>query len=117
SIVSIKANGAAMKSLIPAVSTVWKKYAPAQPIRYSFLDEEFANMYADVQRMEHIFTSFSALAIGIACLGLFALSAFMAEQRNKEVSIRKVLGASVGQLTALMSRDFIILVLIAIVIA
>lgn len=117
SVVSVKANGADMKSLIQGVSAVWKKYAPAQPIRYAFLDESFANMYIDVQRMGNVFTSFAVLAIMIACLGLFALSAFMAEQRNKEISIRKVLGASVSGITTMLSKDFAKLVLIAIFIA
>ena len=74
-------------------------------------------MYADVQRMGSIFTSFAILAIIIACLGLFALSAFMAEQRNKEIGIRKVLGASVSGITTMLSKDFVKLVVIAIVIA
>jgi putative ABC transport system permease protein len=74
-------------------------------------------MYADVQRMGDIFTSFAILAIAIACLGLFALSAFMAEQRNKEIGIRKVLGASVSGITLLMSKEFILLVALAILIA
>ncbi|MBN8787760.1 MAG: FtsX-like permease family protein, partial [Terrimonas sp.] len=84
---------------------------------YTFMDERFANMYADVQRTGNIFTSFSVLAIIIACLGLFALSAFMAEQRNKEIGIRKVLGASVAGITTMLSKDFVKLVLLAIVIA
>jgi putative ABC transport system permease protein len=74
-------------------------------------------MYADVTRMGHIFTSFAILAIAIACLGLFALSAFMAEQRRKEIGIRKVLGASIEGITAMLSADFVKLVIIAIVIA
>jgi putative ABC transport system permease protein len=74
-------------------------------------------MYADVQRTGSIFTSFAILAITIACLGLFALSAFMAEQRSKEIGIRKVLGASVQGITSLLSMDFVKLVLLAIVIA
>ena len=81
------------------------------------MDAEFANMYADVQRTGSIFTSFAVLAIIIACLGLFALSAFMAEQRSKEIGIRKVLGASVRGITTLLSMDFVKLVLLAIVIA
>jgi len=117
SIVSVKMNTAEIKNLVPAITSVWKKFAPAQPIRYTFLDESFKNMYADVQRMGSIFTSFAILAIIIACLGLFALSAFMAEQRSKEISIRKVLGASVTGITAMLSKDFVKLVLIAIVIA
>ena len=117
SIVSVKMNTADVKNLIPSIGAVWKKFAPAQPLRYTFLDESFANMYADVQRMGSIFTSFAILAIIIACLGLFALSAFMAEQRNKEIGIRKVLGASVSSISTMLSKEFVKLVVIAIVIA
>src|SRR5204863_6877556 len=117
SIVSVKVKTADIKNLVPSITSVWKKFAPAQPIRYTFLDESFANMYADVQRMGSIFTSFAILAIIIACLGLFALSAFMAEQRNKEIGIRKVLGASVSGITTMLSKDFVKLVIISIVIA
>jgi putative ABC transport system permease protein len=81
------------------------------------MDERFASMYADVQRMGHIFTTFATLAIIIACLGLFALAAFMAEQRSKEIGIRKVLGASIANITSLLSMNFIKLVFIAIIIA
>jgi putative ABC transport system permease protein len=117
SIVSVKINTANAGNVIPNVEALWKKLAPAQPIRYTFLDESFAAMYADVQSMGRIFTTFAVLAIVIACLGLFALSAFIAEQRGKEIGIRKVLGASVQGITTLLSKDFVKLVLIAIVIA
>ena len=117
SIVSVKISGADTKSVVSYVTAVWKNFAPNQPVRYSFLDESFENMYADVQRTASIFTSFAILAIIIACLGLFALSAFMAEQRNKEIGIRKVLGASVSGITAMLSKDFVKLVIISIVIA
>lgn len=117
SIVSVKVNTTDMRNMVASVTALWKKFAPEQPIRYTFLDDSFANMYADVQRMGRIFTSFAILAIIIACLGLFALSAFMAEQRSKEVGIRKILGASLANITNLMSKDFVKLVLIAIVIA
>ncbi|MGZ5133904.1 MAG: ABC transporter permease [Flavitalea sp.] len=117
SIVSVKINTANIRNLVPSVTSLWKKFAPGQPIRYNFLDESFANMYADVQRMARIFTSFAILAIIIACLGLFALSAFLAEQRSKEIGIRKVLGATISQLTSLLSKDFIKLVLIAVLVA
>ena len=116
-IIAAKLRSADTKRVIASVSTVWKSFAPNQPIRYTFLDESFANMYADVERTGNIFTSFSVLAIIIACLGLFALSAFMAEQRNKEIGIRKVLGASVSGITALLSKDFVKLVLLSIIIA
>jgi len=117
SIVSVKVGGADMKNTIASITELWRKYSPDQPIRYTFLDEQFANMYQDIQRTGSIFTSFAVLAIIIACLGLFALSAFMAEQRSKEIGIRKVLGATVTNITALLSIDFVKLVLIAIAIA
>ncbi|MDP9048768.1 MAG: ABC transporter permease, partial [Bacteroidota bacterium] len=117
SMVSVKVKATDMKTTLQAITNTWKNFSPGQPIRYSFLDESFANMYADVQRMGHIFTTFAILAIVVACLGLFALSAFMAEQRSKEIGIRKVLGASVQGITTLLSVDFVKLVALAIVIA
>jgi putative ABC transport system permease protein len=117
SIISVKMSGADAKDVINYISSVWKSFSPNQPFRYTFLDESFANMYADVQRTGRIFTSFAILAIIIACLGLFALSAFMGEQRNKEIGIRKVLGASISGITAMLSKDFVKLVIISIVIA
>jgi putative ABC transport system permease protein len=117
SIVTVKVKGADMKNTLQSITNTWKSFSPNQPFRYTFLDESFANMYADVQRMGRIFTTFAILAIIIACLGLFALSAFMAEQRSKEIGIRKVLGASVSGITTLLSLDFIKLVVLAIVIA
>ncbi|HRI20310.1 MAG TPA: ABC transporter permease, partial [Panacibacter sp.] len=117
SIVAVKINGADTKSAINYISGTWKSFSPNQPFRYTFLDAGFASMYADVQRTGSIFTSFAILAIIIACLGLFALSAFMAEQRNKEIGIRKVLGASVGGITTMLSKDFVKLVILSIIIA
>ncbi|WP_094573019.1 ABC transporter permease [Mucilaginibacter xinganensis] len=117
SIVTVKVNAAKMQSTMASISATWKKFSPSEPVRYTFLDERFIIMYADVQRMGHIFTSFAILAIIIACLGLFALAAFMAEQRSKEIGIRKVLGASVESITRLLSVDFIKLVALSIVIA
>lgn len=116
-IVAVKISGTDTKQAISYASTVWKGFSPNQAFRYTFLDENFANMYANVQRTGTIFTSFAVLAIIIACLGLFALSAFMAEQRNKEIGIRKVLGASVSGITAMLSKDFVKLVIISIIIA
>ncbi|MGC4035907.1 MAG: ABC transporter permease [Chitinophagaceae bacterium] len=115
--IAVKIEGKNVKNAIASISSIWKKFSPNQPVRYTFMDESFANMYADVQRTGGIFTSFAVLAIIIACLGLFALSAFMAEQRNKEIGIRKVLGASITGITAMLSKDFVKLVIIAIVIA
>jgi len=117
SIISVKIGGGNIQNTIAQISSTWKDLSPSQPIRYSFLDDRFNKMYDDVQRMGRIFTSFAVLAIIIACLGLFALAAFMAEQRSKEIGIRKVLGASVQSITKLLSLDFVKLVAIAILIA
>jgi putative ABC transport system permease protein len=115
--VALKTNTKDMAALIKAVAGIWKRYCPQQDLRYTFMDESYARMYADVQRTQSMVTSMATLAVVIACLGLFALSAFMAERRRREIGIRKVLGATVRQLTGLLSGEFIRLVLISIVIA
>jgi putative ABC transport system permease protein len=117
SVISVKVNGADMKKALASITNVWKSFLPNQTMRYNFLDESYANMYADVQRMGLIFTSFAVLAIVIACLGLFALAAFMAEQRSKEISIRKILGASISNVFALLTGNFLKLILISLLIA
>jgi putative ABC transport system permease protein len=114
---SVKVNAADMKGTIGRLEALWKSFSPHQEFRYVFMDESFGKMYADVQRTGMLFTSFSMLAVIIACLGLFAMATFMAEQRSKEIGIRKVLGATVSHLTALLSMNFVKLVLIAFVIA
>ncbi len=116
-IISVKVAASDMKAALASVSAVWKKFLPYQSLRYDFLDQSYAAMYADVQRVQYIFTGFAILAIIIACLGLFALAAFMAEQRSKEVSIRKVLGASVANVFALLTSNFLKLVCISLLIA
>jgi putative ABC transport system permease protein len=117
SIAAIKVNTADMPSVISSVTATWKKFLPHQPIRYTFLDESYAQMYDDVQRIGRIFGTFAMLAIFVACLGLFALSAFMVEQRNKEISIRLVLGASVNNIFRLLTQNFVKLVIISFVVA
>jgi putative ABC transport system permease protein len=114
---AVKVNTSDFQTLIPAIAKVWKQFSQHQPIRYTFLDQSYARMYDDVLRMGNIFRSFAILALVVACLGLFALSAFMVEQRNKEISIRLVLGASVKNIFRLLTLDFITLILIAIVLA
>jgi putative ABC transport system permease protein len=106
-----------MTDAIQSISGVWMKFMPHQAIRYSFLDESYARMYDDVNRMGNIFASFAILAIIVACLGLFALSAFMVEQRNKEISIRLVFGASLQHIFRLLTDQFIKLVLVSFVVA
>ena len=115
--VSVKVKTEDMATTIASIKDAWDEISPQQPIRYTFLDQSYAHMYADVQRMESIFTSFAILAIIVACLGLFALSAFMAEQRRKEIGIRKVLGASMNNLLQLLTQHYVILVTVSFVIA
>jgi putative ABC transport system permease protein len=104
-------------ALIVFLENKWKEFAPDQPFAYSFLDERFNNMYRAEQRVGDIFSVFAGLAIFTACLGLFGLASFIAEQRTKEIGIRKVLGATVSNVTLLLSKDFVKLVLVANVIA
>jgi putative ABC transport system permease protein len=92
------------------------KWRRGEPFTYSFVDEEFNNQYIAEQQTGRIFITFAALAIFIACLGLFGLAAYAAEQRTKEIGIRKVLGASVSNVAAMLSKSFIKLVVIASVI-
>jgi putative ABC transport system permease protein len=117
SIVSIKVKTNDMAVALQSIQGVWKQVAPYQPIRYTFLDESFANMYEDVQRVGRVFSSFAILAIIVACLGLYGLSSFMVEQRSKEIGIRLVLGASVGNIFSLLTINFVKLVLISLAIA
>ncbi|MEL7530283.1 MAG: ABC transporter permease [Bacteroidota bacterium] len=117
SIISIKANSADMTALLTTIEGKWQAFAPNLAFRYTFMDEEFANMYAYIQRIGSLFSNFAFLAILIACLGLFTLSAFMAEQRGKEISIRKVLGANAGSMVGLLSKDFLKPVLLALLLA
>lgn len=113
--VKVKSND--MKRATEAITAVWKKFMPHQAIRYSFLDEGYARMYDDVRRTGNIFASFAILAVIVACLGLFALSAFMVEQRNKEIGIRLVLGALMRSIFRLLTDQFIKLVMISFMIA
>jgi putative ABC transport system permease protein len=102
---------------IDLVESIWKKYAPQAPFEYSFLDSNFAAKYKAEERMGQVFIIFTGLAIIIACLGLLGLATYSAEQRAKEISVRKVMGASVSQLVLLLSKDFARLIIIAFVLA
>lgn len=106
-----------MDATLASITGIWNRFMPNQPIRYTFLDETFARMYTDVQRTGNVFAACAGLAIIIACLGLFGLATFMAEQRSKEVSIRKVLGASLSSLYQLLTVNFLKLILLSLVIA
>ncbi len=103
--------------VIDQVQGKWKSFVSAEPFDYKFLDAEFDAQYRTEQRLGSIFSIFATLSIFIACLGLFGLSAFMAERRKKEIGVRKVLGASVQSVVALLSKDFLKLTIVAAVIA
>lgn len=100
--------------LVASTEKIWKEFGPTDPFEYSFLDDNFDLLFRSEQRMSSIFGILSGLAIFVACLGLFALAAFTAEQRTKEIGVRKAMGATVVGLTRLLSREFTKLVLIAI---
>ena len=106
-----------MHEAIAKIEPVFKTYNPAQPFEYKFIDEEFAKKFGDEERIGKLAASFAILAIFISCLGLFGMASFMAEQRTREIGVRKVLGASVFNLWQLLSREFVILVLISLLIA
>ncbi len=113
--VSIKGND--VQATLTRLRKTWDRVAPQRPFMYHFLDESFSAQYEADQHFGQLFTFFSYLAIFIACLGLFGLSTFMAQQRVKEIGVRKVLGSSISGIVLLLSKDFIKLILISIVIA
>jgi len=113
---SVRVNTDNLPALMGRLKTTWAAIAPHQPFEYSFMDADFDALYRTEQRMGKISVLFSVLAILIACLGLFGLAAYAAEQRTKEIGIRKVLGASVPSILALLSRDFLRLIAIAMLI-
>jgi ABC-type antimicrobial peptide transport system permease subunit len=102
---------------ISRIQPVFKKLNPTAPFEYKFVDEEYGRKFAAEERIGVLSSLFAALAIFISCLGVFGLASFVAQQRNKEVSVRKMLGASVINLCALLTREFVMLVAIAFVIA
>jgi putative ABC transport system permease protein len=109
--------GANIPAVMAQISNKWKELSPSTAFAYSFMEQDFDALYRSEQRMGKLFISFTSFAILIACLGLFGLAAYAAEQRTKEIGIRKVLGAGVSTIVGMLSKDFIKLVLIAILIA
>ena len=111
------APGVSAHEAMSRIESVCKRYAPSLPLDYKFIDEEYDKKFAAEERVGKLAGVFAVLAVFISCLGLFGMASFMAEQRVKEIGVRKVLGASVVDLWALLSKDFLGLVLIALVIA
>jgi ABC-type antimicrobial peptide transport system permease subunit len=109
--------GVAMNAALPKIETVFKKLIPSVPFDYEFADEDYAMKFAAEERIGKLSGFFTILAVFISCLGLFGLASFVAEQRTKEVGIRKVLGASTFSLWRLLSNEFLVLVIISLLIA
>jgi len=115
--VAVKMQTANMGNTINSIRSVWNKFTPEYPIEYKFLDENFEQMYSAEDKLKSLLTIFTSIAIFVGCLGLFGLAAYTAERRRREVGIRKVLGASTENVVLLLSKDFITLVVISLVIA
>jgi putative ABC transport system permease protein len=114
---SVKLTGHDLPQTLQDLAAIWARFEDKHPFEYKFLDETFEKYYLAEERLTQVLGIFSALAIGIACLGLFGLAAYVAEQRSKEVGVRKVLGASLAGIVSLLSKDFVKLVLLANLIA
>jgi putative ABC transport system permease protein len=102
-----------MQAALAKIETVFKKYNPGSPFEYKFTDEDYAKKFSDEERIGNLSTFFAVLAIFISCLGLFGLASFVAEQRTKEIGVRKVLGATVFMLWRMLSKEFVVLVIIS----
>jgi putative ABC transport system permease protein len=117
SLVALRIKGENFESAIAGTEASWKKFVKANPFHYYFLDQSLAAQYKSERTTQSIFTIFSALAVFIACIGLLGLAAYATQQRTREISIRKVLGASEGSIVSMLSKDFLKLVLLSSVIA
>ncbi len=114
---SVKIDPARISTTVTSIKKIWDRYFPEDPFQYFFLDEFFNQQYDENKRFGDVFALFSVMAIMIACLGLLALSAYNVLQRTKEIGIRKVLGATVRDLVIILSKDFLLLVAVAFVLA
>jgi putative ABC transport system permease protein len=115
--ISVRINTANTENIIAQIKKRWQAIAPNQPFDYSFMDDQFNRLYTTEQQTGRLSITFSILAIAIACLGLFGLVTYAAEQRTKEIGIRKVLGANVQNILTMLSKDFLKMVIVSIVIA
>ncbi len=113
----VRTETANFESVLKEMKTVWKQFNKSTPFVYNFVDQETEKLIAEEKRLANISVVFTALAILISCLGLFGLISFMAEQKKKEIGIRKVLGAKVSTVLKMLTKDFFILLIIALVIA
>jgi len=117
SAVALKLKTADIKNTIAYIDNVWSKFVPSYPLDYKFMDETYAKMYKAEGKLSELLWIFTVMAIVVGCMGLFGLAAFSAEQRTKELGIRKVLGANAFDIVGLLSKNFLVLVMIASLIA
>jgi len=115
--ISLRLDTANLSETVEYISKTWQSVVPSRPIEYFFLDDDFNRQYQAEVRFGQVFTAFAALAIFISCLGLFGLAAFTAQQRTKEIGVRKIVGASVSSIVLLLCRSFIRLIVLAILLA
>jgi putative ABC transport system permease protein len=115
--VAVKVDAANMANTIDQVKKVWAKFSPDYPLEYIFMDQNFEKMYKAEDKLKTLLWIFTGLAIFVACMGLFGLAAYAAERRKKEIGIRKVLGADNGSIVALLSKEFLMLVIMAALVA
>jgi putative ABC transport system permease protein len=113
----VKVDGKNIPGTLQRLGKIWRDRVAHRPFEYHFLDEDYSRLYKSEERTAGIFTTFSSLAIFLACLGLFALTAYSIVQRTKEIGIRKILGANISSIITLLSKDFLFLVLIGFIIA
>ena len=115
--IAVKVKSTELPNTIAHIENTWNKFSPGFPLNYKFMDESFGEMYKAEDKLSTLLWVFTIMAIVVGCMGLFGLAAFSAEQRTKEIGIRKVLGASVISIVAMLSKNFLRPVLIASVIA
>lgn len=114
---TVRLQSSDLPVLMDQIKERWNARSPGVPFEYSFMDDDFNAFYKGEEKVADIFTVFAFLALFIGCMGLFGLATFTAEQRTKEIGVRKVLGASAAAIVTLLSKDFLKLVLIALLIA
>lgn len=115
--IAVKLKAGSIENSVAQIKTVWNKFSPDYPMEFTFLDESFGKMYQAEDKLKTLLSLFTGVTIFVACLGLFGLAAFAAERRKKEIGIRKVLGATVRGVVIMLSKDYILLVLLSLILA
>lgn len=113
----IRTTSGNLSATLSNIEQVWNTYNPGKPFDYTFQDQYVSNLHLNDERFEKLFSAFTGLAIVIACLGLFGLTAFLAESRTKEIGVRKILGASVTSILQLVSKEYVVMIMMSLVVA